>query len=545
MKLRYEKDKEILTIIESSKVEFHQVKLFLTRFTKSYMFDRRYKLKVWDGKVSHFKNGTFNLGLWKEVYNLCKLNNWKFEIENKEDFPINKDIKKEDVINFCKEFFVNHKTKDNKEFMPYDHQMLSIFNILKYRYSLIEVATGGGKSLIFACFAFYVLKYLNPNAKFLLIVPSISLVTQFYNDIVDYNEGFNKDNKNPLPLRLCEIMSDKPRVDEGESNIFIGTYQSLEKRDKSFFKQFYSITTDEAHKAGSKANGSVTLKQIEKVLKSTFGYATYRFGMSGTFPKEDTLDWLTICSLHGAKFTEIKAKELMDKGIITKVKIKAIMLNYNMNEFNETLNLIKTGGNGRAVFELERSFIHSSEERLQFVVDKVLSKVKHNTLVLFNIIEYGKKIYDKLRDELCGIDVYYIDGETKKDKREEIKKKMDSLGLYGKIAKILGRTDILDRPKVLVASSGTFSTGISIKNLHYLVFMENFKSEQVVIQSIGRILRLLEGKEEAIVFDVVDIFSNNSFRKNILYKHYITRKTFYDEREYPVDEIKININTKC
>ncbi len=499
------------------------------------------KLSVWDGKISLFKDeGEFSLGLWKEVYDLCKLNRWKFIVENKEDFPINKHVTLEGVEEFCKKFFNNHKNKDGTDFFPYDHQIASAYKILRNRYCLSEVATGGGKSLIFAIVAFYIISEINPKSKFLLIVPNISLVTQFYDEVINYNQGFQNENVDFLDIKMTEIMSDKPRRDEGECNIFIGTFQSLEKRPPEFFRQFHVITTDEAHKAGAKGTGS-SMKQLTKILGYTIGKAYMRFGLSGTYPDEQSLDYLTIQSYHGPRIADVQAKELMKKGVISNVKIKALLLNYNDSDFNDNLALIRRG-NGKGAFDLEKKYIIQSEARLNFIYDNILAKTSKNTLVLFNLIEYGKKIYKKLRDNLEGVEVYYIDGEIKKDKREYIKRKLDGIGRRGKIGKILGDDTIKDRPKILVASFGTLSTGVSIKNLHNVVFMEAFKSEQVIIQSIGRILRLHQDKTTALVFDIVDIFDARTKTKNTLYRHYEERRSFYNKREYPLEEKKINLN---
>ncbi len=539
MKVRYDKKREEFTIIEADRVEYHQTKLHLTRYAKGYRFDPRVKMGVWDGKISLFRDGEFKLGLWKEVSDLCKLNNWNFTVENKEDFPVNKKVTLESVTEFCKKFFKHHIKKDGTPFFPYDHQIESAYRILRSRYCLSEVATGGGKSLIFAIIAFYILSEINPNTKFLLIVPNISLVTQFYDEIINYNKGIKNENPDFLDIKMTEIMSDKPRRDEGECNIFIGTFQSLEKRDPEFFKQFHVVTTDEAHKAGSKNTGS-GLKQLTKILGYTVGKAYMRFGLSGTYPNEDSLDYLTIQSMHGPRIADVQAKDLMKQGVISNVKIKALLLNYNDAYFNDNLALIRKG-NGKGAFDLEKRYIIESEIRMNFIYENILAKTTKNTLVLFNLIDYGKKIYKKLRDNLQGVDVYYIDGETKKDKREYIKKKLDSVGRRAKIAKILGDNTIKDRPKILVASFGTLSTGVSIKNLHNIVFMEAFKSEQIIIQSIGRILRLHIDKTTAIVFDIVDIFDARTKTKNTLYKHYEERKTFYNKREYPLEEKKINL----
>lgn len=251
MKLVITEDKSKVILKDSTREEYHQLKLHLVRKVENFFFKKRHKLGVWDGSIDHFKNGIIRYGLWKEIYRCCKDHGYKFDID-KSQFPFDLTIKTEDITKFCDEYYKDYRitpTETNKEglFTPYDHQINAVFNMLKYKYGLIEVATAGGKSLIFATFLFYILKYINPDAKTLLIVPSMSLVTQFYDDILDYNLGYNKEQTNPFVLNIEEIFSDKPRkVRDGMSpNIFIGTYQSLVNYPDEFFKQFNVVVTDE------------------------------------------------------------------------------------------------------------------------------------------------------------------------------------------------------------------------------------------------------------------------------------------------------------
>jgi protein-tyrosine phosphatase len=238
---------------ESTREEFNQLKLYLNRHLKNYVFMAKYKLtkfsaNPWDGKYEQFHGGYIDFGLLHECYKCCKEYGYPFEILNKEKIPINREIKKEDVENFCKEFYKDHKDEHdiNKVFVPYEHQEESIFRILKHQYGRIEVATAGGKSLIFGSLIFYYLTHINPDAKFLLIVPTMDLVTQFYNDINNYNYGYHNENKNVINIRMDEIMSDKPRKYHGdEPNIYIGTYQSLVKLPVDWFHQFDVVCCDE------------------------------------------------------------------------------------------------------------------------------------------------------------------------------------------------------------------------------------------------------------------------------------------------------------
>lgn len=542
MNFRYDPNEEKLIVTKATRIEYHQISIWLERFVKGYRFMPAFKLGVWSGKQSYFDNGKINLGLWKECYKGCKEIEVMFNIENRDEFPLNRDVTLDKVKDFCKEFFKHHKVK-NKEgnlipFMPYDYQIETAYKILRNRYAMAEVATSGGKSLIISIVYFYTLKNLNPDAKLLIIVPSISLVTQFYDNLMEYNYGENflksydkvdfrnfmidaiiNDNPDYQPCRLLmeEIMSDKPRKYSGnaEPNVYIGCYQSLEKWPKEFFQQFHTVVVDEAH--------TCKASTLLSILKRTFKKAYNRFGVSGTFPNDDSLEILAIQSVLGPKVSQIEAEELVKSGNITPMSIKAVIMNHNEKEINDRLSFAKKSGAGKEVFQYEKAYIQQSEKRLNFI-KKIVDKCDKNTLLLFHTIEYGKSILDKLQKECPDKEFYYIDGEVSGKKRNEIKVAMEITG---------------DKPKVLVASFGTLSTGVSIKNLHYLIMADSFKSEQIIIQSIGRLLRLFDGKEKAIIFDLVDVFDESM--NNILYNHYKERKKFYDNRKYPYKEIKVTL----
>jgi len=269
MKFKLNNNSTKLILKESSKEEFNQLKLYLNRYVKNYRFMPRFKLGVWDGKMDFFNNGTIEFGLWYEIMKCCKEYGYPFIIENKELFIKDSTIKREDIVTFCEDFYKDHKQKDSEEpFFPYEHQIDAIYKLFVWKYGLIEVATAGGKSLIFGTFLFYYLKNVNPDAKFLLIVPTINLVTQFYNDIMEYNLGFNNDNKIPLNIRIDEVMSQQPRkyFGEDEPNVFVGTYQSLEKRDKKWLSQFEVVCVDECLHQDTLINmGNGSVKKIKDI----------------------------------------------------------------------------------------------------------------------------------------------------------------------------------------------------------------------------------------------------------------------------------------
>ena len=525
MILKYDKSKNKLIITESERIEYNQVKLWLNRYVKGYRFTPAFKRGVWDGKIDNFKNGVLPVGLWKEIALSLQEIGKKLKIENTKDFPLNREINLENVEEFCRDFFKDHyileeNQKDKKDFFPYEHQIQSAFSILRNRYCTAEIATSGGKSLIISIVFLYILRNINPEAKLLLIVPSITLVTQFYDDIMNYNYGFNKENKNPVDLRIQEIMSDKPRQWHGdkEPNLVISTYQSLSKVNnfgKKFYRDFYGVACDEAHMAKSDS--------FVKILKRTGPYSYYQFGLSGTFQDDGYAEFITIQSLTGPKVNKVKAKELQEKGFISKVRISQIHLNHDDYEFRDRLKEIKKNpDSGALAYRLEGDYIRESKKRMDFI-NKLMKSIKNNTLILFNIIDYGYDLRDSLeeyfQDEIRNgkLELHMIYGEVKKDEREQIKEKME---LNDGVVRIL------------LATYGTLSTGVSIKNIHNIVFSEGFRSEQRVIQSIGRSLRLYETKNVASIYDLVDVFSEEN-SNNVLLRHGFDRLKLYKKHEYP------------
>lgn len=236
MKFRYDKDKEELIVSESTRTEYHQMQLWLTRKIKGWRFHPLVKTGIWDGSKSYFRDGKINLGLWKECLRGCKEINAPFIVENKEDFPINRDVTLEKVQEFCKEFFKDHKIKNKAgewiPFFPYDHQIETAYKILKNRYVLTEISTSGGKSLIISMVMFYTLRQ-NPEAKFLIIVPSISLVTQMYDDTIKNFYGENNTDQSDYYIEVekenGEILKFKP--DEKILTLNRGTIKVVELKN--------------------------------------------------------------------------------------------------------------------------------------------------------------------------------------------------------------------------------------------------------------------------------------------------------------------------
>lgn len=368
-----------------------------------------------------------------------------------------------------------------------------------------ELATSAGKSLIvFMVFA-YLLEH-QKTEKILMIVPNVSLVVQAAEDFYEYNIG-NKD----LKLNIQQIFAGQ-KIRQN-CNIVIGTYQSLVKKKAEYFQQFGVVAVDETHKAKSASIKTI----LEKCM-----HCDRRFGVSGTIPKPGTLDRLTLMAYTGPVITQISANYLIQKGHITPVQVKVIEMRYAEEGVSTAFkDLTKTEEDRKRLLNLEQNYVINNGMRLNFVTDVIL-QMKKNTLVLFYRVDYGNKLYDMLRQK-SNREIYYIDGGIDTDVREQYKAAMEE-----------------GEGKILVASYGTFSTGINVKNLHNVAFTESFKSDVIIRQSIGRGLRKHKTKNELLIIDFVDDFCSYSFT-NYLYRHAQKRQEIYAEQKFPYTVSKVNL----
>lgn len=496
MVFKISEDKKFLILKDASEIEIEQLKLSLTKRIKNYFFNPLVKKKLWDGYISYFYNNMhIPIGLWGEIIDICKKYNYEVNILDLESLFDN-NIKYEKIKQWIEEFFKDFELDGFNGVR--DYQIDTVYKILKYKKCCAELATSAGKTLIIFLVIAYLLKN-NLIKNILIIVPNISLVTQIIENFYLFN------NKNQLDLKIGGVYSGS--IENKNSNIIVGTYQSLSKRSLEYFKKFDVVVIDEMHKIKA-----ASIKNILEKCKNT----NYQFGLTGTFPKEE-LDRLTLMAYTGPLINKIDAFFLQKEGYIAKCEIKILELNYASLKIRESLyNLAKhiNLDERKKLYDVEKDFVINNKDRLN-IITNIISKVTKNSLVLFYHIEYGKMLYNKLKEICKDKLVYYIDGSIDDGMREFYKKKME-------------QNDNI----ILIASFGTFSTGINIKNIHNIFLTESFKSEIIIRQSIGRGLRLHDKKDKLIIIDFVDNLCYKKW-KNILYKHGLERQKIYEEQQFP------------
>lgn len=505
MKARVTQDGSWIQIYEYTPSELEQIRISLTKKIRGWYFNPLVKKKLWDGNIKFIdKFNRVPIGLIEKMHSVCRKYNIPFEVENLDHMYW--DFDEADFDQWASEF------SEKMEKKPRDYQIDAAKRIIKNQRSISEIATSAGKTMII----FLVFSYLKTRGlidRLLIIVPNTNLILQTIEDFEEYSN-----EKTLIKFKAQMVSGESKTKKQQNADLIVGTFQSLVKLDDGWFENVTGICVDEAHHT----NANSVKKVIGKCVNAKF-----KFGLSGTLMQDDTADALTIQAFIGPLVNTISPQDLFDKKVATQVNIKIIRLKYSNEELKQKLHFLrqrKSEVEGSKQLSLERDLIIKSKERFKFICE-MLSKTTKNSLVLFQNIKdnYGKRIYDHLRETCDGKEIYYVDGSTSANLREEYKKNMED-----------------GENRILIASFGTFSTGISINNLHNIFFIESYKSEKIIKQSIGRGMRLHAQKDKVTIIDIVDDLSWKG-DKNYLMKHGDSRLEIYDQEGFPYKIYKVEI----
>tara|TARA_Y100000310_G_scaffold344909_1_gene460400 strand:+ start:7402 stop:8874 length:1473 start_codon:yes stop_codon:yes gene_type:complete len=460
---------------------------YFTFRVPGFQFMKKYKQGVWDGNIRLYNviTGTLYTGLLAEVIKFAEARNYQIELDD------HLDIASEFSVYEAKSFFdslgLPHKVR------PY--QGKAFLDAVRYGRVLFVSPTASGKSLIIYLI---IRKLLNdlPDSKILLLVPTTHLVRQMYTDFEDY--GWNYCNE-------CVQMIYSGLSKEITKDVVISTWQSAVNMPRSFYDQFDMIIGDEAH--------LWTAKSFLKIMENAVAIP-YRFGFTGTLDDSLTHE-LVLQGLFGPTKNVTTTSKLIDDGYLADIHIKILTLLYPVAD-----RLLVKG----AKYKDEISYLVGHRFRNKFIKNLTLS-LTGNTLLLYNYVDkHGKPLYDLIsKHSGSKRKVFLIHGKTDVEQREEIRKIIES------------ETDA-----IVIASYGTFSTGVNIRNLHNIIFGSPYKSKIRVLQSIGRGLRRGDSKDYCTLYDIADDLSVGR-RINFAMKHVVKRMAMYGKEDFKFKIYRIKI----
>lgn len=448
---------------------------------EGFMFTPAYKSGRWDGKIRllNSMSGHIYFGLLHRLLSVIEDMGYSAEVDPQltdyTDVPDDYVHTLMDEINTPKKYTLR------------DYQNTAVLNSIRLNRTVIESSTGSGKSFMMYLLSRHHMKF---NRKILIVVPTIDLVNQMNIEFTNYNNG------TPLDTHLITAGVSK----ESDADIVITTWQSIQNMDSEYFNQYQVFFGDEAHQYNSNA------KKIISIMEKA-GSVAFRYGTTGTVD-DKKLNVLTLEGLFGKILKVTDTKELIDRGTLSDFRIKATVLKYP-EDISKVISGLK--------YADEIKWLLSCKARNKFLINLTKS-IEGNTLLMFNHTKHGTLLYDSLKD-LNTHKVFLVHGKLIKDTRKKV------------MIEILEAISKGDKPVVIVASSGVFSTGINIPELDNIIFAHPTKSRRINLQSIGRVLRKAEGKVEAVLYDIVDDMRYRK-RSNFAYKHFMERYRIYKDQGF-------------
>lgn len=459
---------------------------FFTFKVPNHEFTPAFRRKKWDGKIRLFNIAarTICAGLLDYVEKFFTDRNYSYKCR----FDPATSMFDSDYV---ADWISKQKIYSNKkQLIPYHYQIEAVVKSLTSQRILLISPTGSGKSLII----YLIIKFLleHRDKKQLIVVPTTGLVNQLYNDFADY---CNKDLN--FMRNIHVVFAGKEKT--SSRRVVISTWQSIFREPDSFFSEFDAIVGDECHLFKAKSLSSLVRK-----MKST----RFRIGTTGTLDNTQAHK-LIIEGLFGRSHSVTTTRTLIDDDVLSKLNIKSILLRYN--EYPKKLK-----------YADEMEWLISNDQRNNFIADLACT-VKGNVLVLFNFVErHGIPLFEKIKQRNKK-KVFQIHGKTDADERELIRNLVNN-----------------HENSVLVASYGTCSTGINIKNIHAIIFASPSKSVVRVLQSIGRGLRKSDTKDGVVVYDLGDDLRYKSYRNHTL-RHMDERLAIYNREKFNYNVLNIRL----
>lgn len=464
---------------------------FFSFFVPGYKFMPAFKNKVWDGKIRLYNRNTGELpvGLYPYIVKFAKDRGYEIElVESEYGYPTDKNtVDVEELYQFIQGLNLHSR---GSPISIRDYQFSAVVKGIQDKRSILLSPTGSGKSLIIYTLMRWFIH--NFDQKVLIIVPTTSLVEQMYSDFADYSSHDDSFNAK----EMCHtIFSGKPKMNI-EQNVFISTWQSIYRLPATWFDQFGIVFGDECHGFKSKSLTSIMNKAR---------YCEYRYGTTGTLDGTQTHK-LVLEGLFGTVFDVTTTKKLQDDGSLAPLDINFLILKHPKKIREDW---------GKRTYQEEIDYIVKNQARNKFIKNLAIDQ-RGNTLILFQFVDkHGQVLFDMIKDQVdTRRKVFFVHGGVETEDREAIR------GIVEK-----------QKDAIIVASMGTFSTGINIKNLHNIIFASPSKSQIRVLQSIGRGLRKSDDGSTTKLFDIVDDVSHGQ-RKNFALRHGAERFRIYEKQQF-------------
>lgn len=350
----------------------------------------------------------------------------------------------------------------------YDYQEEAVGAMIINHYGILQSPAGSGKTQIGIALA------CSMRLKTLWLTHTKDLLTQSKNRAAQY-----------IDKSLLGTITEG-KVNIGETMTF-ATIQTMCKVDLNQYRDTWDcIIVDECHRV---AGTPTAVTQFSKVLNTL--RARHKYGLSATVHRADGLIKATYAMLGHVIYTvpdeavksRVMTVDVQPKG--TGVKLDSAFLNSD-----GTINYCKM-----------ITYLTTHTDRNQIIMNDLVGNREHYNLILSERVDHLKLLYEGLTPDLKS-QAAVIDGSmTTKKKKAEREQAIEDM-----------RTG---KKRYLFASYSLAKEGLDIPRLDRLYLTTPQKDYAVIVQSVGRIARTFEGKEQPIAYDYVDFIRSleKSFKK--------------------------------
>lgn len=476
-------------------------------------FDPRVKRGQWDGvkRLYNRVHKRMYVGLLLELVKFLTKQGYTYEIDKA---LVAKDaVDMADIVAVTQNFIRPHMKGEPLE--PYDYQYEAVHYMLNAGRSICLAATSAGKSMVlYLAIRMYQLSDDMDDKKIIVVVPSKMLVEQLYADFEEYSKF---DGAKWHVSTFCQKISGKYSKFVNKQ-VVITTWQSLSGMPNEVIADAGAIFVDEVHTI----KGPVLAGLLENAVN-----CGVRHGLTGTLDGLEANE-LAAQGLMGPAKRIVTAREIIDAGRATEVEIMVVVVDYDAatklayhKDQIVAKQLAKRTGDKGLPYRHEVEFINGLKSRFRYIQDLVLA-LRNNTIVLFSRKDgYGVPLYEDMKARHAN--TFLISGDVDDNEREAIR---------------LSLENYVDAK--VYATDKIMSTGVSIKNLHNMVFANSSKAKIKVIQSIGRLMRLHSSKDKALLIDIVDKLDYNG-AANMTMKHVEERIKMYAAEKYKVRFVTVNL----
>lgn len=438
----------------------------------------------WDGYVRlfHRNQKTFPTGLIGRVLDIFEQTNTMYEIQDLRERP--KPVKK---IGLRKNF-----RGKPLEVRPY--QLVALQKALLYGRGTLEAATGAGKSfiitMILAKLGVPAIVYVNTKD---LLHQMLDNFRQYLDTEEDIFGQIGDGIVEPKLFTVALVQAVHTALDvkypkfDDEDDTEDNTEMDTSRKAVVLkcVQDARAVVIDECQFLGSRTFQMVADNSV---------MAYYKYAFSATPFREDNAG-IMIDAASGKKIFSISATELTKLGYLTKAKIIMTKLQKAMETSDERdMNYP----------QLYKAQVVENEISNDIITNLARIFYENNKLVLILVqqVSHGQILLSKLKSIIDAGDAGFVDDTAK---RAKVIKDIEFLKGAVNSAKRKKVVQLFRERKVKILIATTLADqGLDIPSLDVLIKAGRGKSKVRTPQRVGRVVRIAEGKSEALVFDFFD-----------------------------------------